>query len=75
MRMMVAAMFAVCALCALPVWAQVGNPNENVEATSSVSECAPGTPVPPPNAEGNIESPCWPRAEVVTRGEINMEIE
>lgn len=72
MRMMLVMVFAVCAL---PAWAQVGNPNENVEAVSPASECPPGTTVPAPNAEGHIESPCWPRAEVVTRGEINMEIE
>ena len=72
-RMTVAAVLLLAG--ALPAAGQVGNANENVEAVSPVSECAPGTPVPAPNAEGNIESTCWPRPEVETRGEIHMHIE
>ena len=71
LRLMVAVVFLVSAL---PARAQVGNPNENVEATLGVSEFPPGTQVPPPNAEGNIESLCWPRAEVVEQGEIHVHI-
>ena len=52
-----------------------GDENESIgEAALSVPRCPMGTPVPPPNSEGHIESPCWPQGEVITRGEIHMTI-
>ena len=35
-------------------------------------ECPAGSAPPPPNAEGNIISECWVRAEVVARGLIRI---